>query len=68
MIHSLKSYQIIKGIRGQEGVDEDKYAEIIMRLSTLLHHCPEIREMDLNPLIGKAESIFAVDARIRIEK
>lgn len=66
MIRSLKSYKIIKGIRGHKGVDENKYAEIMMRLSTLLHFCPEIREMDLNPLIGRGDRIVVVDARIRV--
>ncbi len=66
MIRSLKSYKIIEGIRGQEGVDEMKFAEIIMRLSTLLYHCPEIKEIDMNPLIAEADRIVAVDARIRI--
>ncbi|MBN2762148.1 MAG: acetate--CoA ligase family protein, partial [Bacteroidales bacterium] len=36
MIRNLKSYKIIQGARGQEGINEDKLAEIIVRLSTLL--------------------------------
>ncbi|MCF8381373.1 MAG: acetate--CoA ligase family protein [Bacteroidales bacterium] len=66
MIRSLKSYKIIQGIRGQKGVDEMKFAEIVMRLSSLLHYCPEIKEIDMNPLIAKENIITAVDARIRI--
>ncbi len=34
MIHSLRAYKIIQGTRGQKGVNEDKFAEIIVRLST----------------------------------
>lgn len=68
MIRSLKSYKIIKGTRGKPGINEAKYAEIIVRLSSLLRFATEIKEMDLNPLIGSTESITAVDARIRIEK
>jgi acyl-CoA synthetase (NDP forming) len=68
MIRSLKSYKIIKGTRGKPGINESKYAEIIVRLSSLLRFATEIKEMDLNPLIGSTESITAVDARIRIEK
>lgn len=68
MIRSLKSYKIIQGIRGQKGIDENKYAEIIMRLSTLLVYCPEIKEMDLNPLIGRGDKILVVDARVRVER
>ena len=46
MIRSLRAYKIIKGTRGQKGVNEDKFAEIIVRLSTLLRFATEIKEMD----------------------
>lgn len=68
MIHSLRAYKIIKGTRGQKGVNEKKYAEIIVRLSTLLRFATEIKEMDINPLLADENDIIAVDARIRIEK
>jgi acetate---CoA ligase (ADP-forming) len=68
MIRKLKSYGIIKGARGQEGVNEDLFAEIVIRVSALVKAAPEIAEMDLNPLLGKADKVVAVDARIRIEK
>lgn len=68
MIHSLRAYQIIKGTRGQKGINEKKYAEIIVRLSTLLRFATEIKEMDINPLLADENNITAVDARIMIEK
>jgi acetate---CoA ligase (ADP-forming) len=68
MIRSLKSYKIIRGTRGKPGINESKFSEIIVRLSSLLRYATEIKEMDLNPLIGTAENITVVDARIRIEK
>ena len=68
MIHSLRGYKIIKGTRGQSGINERKYAEIIVRLSTLLRFATEIKEMDINPLLADAENVIAVDARIRVEK
>ena len=68
MIHSLRGYKIIKGTRGQKGLNEQKYAEIIVRLSTLLRFATEIKEMDINPLLADANDVVAVDARIRIEK
>ncbi|MDR0891722.1 MAG: acetate--CoA ligase family protein [Mediterranea sp.] len=68
MIRSLRAYKIIKGTRGQAGVNEDRFAEIIVRLSTLLRFATEIKEMDLNPLLGTPEGIVAVDARIRVTK
>lgn len=68
MIRSLKSYRIIKGTRGKPGINEQKFAEIIVRLSSLLRFATEIKEMDLNPLIGSPDTLTVVDARIRIEK
>ena len=68
MIHSLRGYKIIKGTRGQNGINEQKYAEIIVRLSTLLRFAREIKEMDINPLLADEENVIAVDARIRVEK
>ena len=68
MIHSLRGYKILKGTRGQQGINEQKYAEIIVRLSTLLRFATEIKEMDINPLLADGSDIIAVDARILIEK
>ena len=68
MIHSLRGYSIISGTRGQEGVNERRYAEIIVRLSTLLRFATEIKEMDINPLLADAKEVIAVDARILVEK
>ena len=68
MIRSLRSYSIIQGTRGKPGINEAKFAEIIVRLSSLLRYATEIKEMDLNPLIGSPDGITVVDARIRIER
>lgn len=68
MIRSLRAYKIIKGTRGQKGLNEQKYAEIIVRLSTLLRFATEIKELDINPLLADEDNVTAVDARILIEK
>ena len=67
-LKKLKSYKIIQGVRGQEGVNEDLFAEVLVHLSALVQAAPEIAEMDLNPLLGSRKQVVAVDARIRIEK
>ncbi len=68
MLHQLKSYKLMKGYRRQEGVNIPLFEEIIVRLSSLLRHAAEIKELDINPLLGNKKEILAVDARIRIEK
>lgn len=67
MFRSLRAYKILKGTRGQQGINEQRYAEIIVRLSTILRFATEIKEVDLNPLLADSDTITAVDARIRIE-
>jgi acetate---CoA ligase (ADP-forming) len=68
MIRSIRSYKIIKGARGQAGVNEHLFADIIVRLSTMLRFAIEITEVDMNPLIGHGDEITVVDARIYIKK
>ena len=68
MIKSLKSYKLIEGFRKKEGVNKEIYADILVRLSALLEAAPEIKELDLNPLMGTQKYVIAVDGRIRIEK
>ncbi len=68
MIRSLRGYKIIKGTRGQSGINERRFADIIVRLSTLLRFATEIKEMDINPLLADETDVIAVDARILIEK
>lgn len=68
MIRSLKGYQMLEGVRGQQGISITAYAEILVRLSALLAHCPEIAELDLNPIMGRGEQLVVVDARIRVSK
>ena len=68
MIHSLRAYKILKGTRGKPGINQRKFAEIIVRLSTLLRFATEIKEMDINPLLADGDEVIAVDARILVEK
>ena len=68
MLTKLRGYKILEGVRGQQPVNVDIYAEQVARVSALVMAAPEIAEMDLNPLLGNPKNVVAVDARIRIEK
>lgn len=68
MIKSLKSYKLMTGYRGSKSIDIEKYARILSKLSQILQYAPEIKELDINPLLAKGDYIVAVDARLRIEK
>lgn len=68
MLGKLRGYKILQGVRGQEPVNIDLYADQIARVSALVQAAPEIAEMDLNPLLGNPRAVVAVDARIRLER
>jgi acetate---CoA ligase (ADP-forming) len=68
MIRSLKSYKIFEGVRGQTGINENMFADVIIRLSRLLQIAPEISELDFNPLLGNQDKVVVVDARINIRR
>ncbi len=69
MLINTKTYQMLKGVRGQEGVDIDKIAEGLQRLSQLVTEFPQIQEMDINPYVVGPEGTtpIAVDARMSLE-
>ncbi len=64
----LRGYKILQGVRGQQPVNMDIYAEQVARVSALVMAAPEIVEMDINPLLGTPTAVVAVDARIKIQK
>ena len=70
MLEATKTYKMLKGVRGEEGVDLDAIAEGLQRLSQLVTEFPMIQEMDINPyVIGpKGTTPIAVDARISVEE
>ncbi len=69
MLVNTRTYRMLKGVRGQEGVDIDAIAEALQRLSQLVTEFPEIQEMDINPFVVGPPGVtpIAVDARISVE-
>jgi acetyltransferase len=59
---------LLRGFRGAAPVDEAAYREVILRVSHLLHACPAIEELDLNPVIVTRDRAVAVDARVRVKR
>lgn len=66
MIEELRAKALLRGYRGRPVVDEAAYRDTLMRISRLLELCPEIEELDVNPVIVTEIGAYAVDARIRI--
>ncbi|GAI04232.1 unnamed protein product, partial [marine sediment metagenome] len=70
MLINTKTYRILEGMRGEEGVNIDAIAEGLQRLSQLVTEFPQIQELDINPYIVGPEGTtpIAVDARMSVEK
>jgi len=67
MISEIKAYPILKGYRGQPPADVDAIARILLSASKLVVEHPEVKEMDLNPIIVYEKGARTVDARIILE-
>ena len=63
LIHSLHSMKLIQGVRGEPGMDFNVLQDLLLRLSLLVTHFPQIQEMDLNPVKGYGQNLYVVDAR-----
>jgi acetate---CoA ligase (ADP-forming) len=66
MVSSLKGVRLLRGFRGQAPADEEAFREAVLRISALVGICPEIQELDVNPLAVLAEGVSAVDVRVRV--
>lgn len=63
MIEEIKGYSILKGYRGS-AADVVGLRDLLLKLSDLVMENPEIKEMDLNPVLVYAQGYRVVDARI----
>ncbi len=68
MLKSLKSWPLLQGYRGRPGANIDRLIEILMRFSYLVADYPEIKELDINPLLVTPEEVVALDARVIIDR
>jgi acyl-CoA synthetase (NDP forming) len=64
MLQELKGARLLAGFRGEQPVDLDEVAEILVNVGDLLVTHPEITEIDLNPIAAAADGCVALDARI----
>lgn len=68
MLRSLRIYPILKGVRGQQGVDLNSLGEAVLSLSRLAVAHPEIVELDLNPVVAGPDGCWCVDCRIVVSR
>ena len=66
MIHRTRISRLLKGYRDRQAADIDRIADSLVRLSYLAARHPEIREIDINPLLADDKGVIALDARVRV--
>tara|TARA_B100001971_G_scaffold203042_1_gene217472 strand:+ start:2207 stop:2905 length:699 start_codon:yes stop_codon:yes gene_type:complete len=64
MVKKIKAYKILEGVRGKPPSDTKVIVEILLKTSEMLVDCPEISELDMNPVLVYEEGAMVVDARI----
>lgn len=68
MLDEIRGAKLLRGYRGSPPVDEGALRDALLRVSSLLEICPEIQELDINPVKVLETGIRILDARIRVEK
>jgi len=63
MLNELRMAPLLRGVRGEPAVDQTALAATIARFSQLAADCPELVELELNPLVAHATGVVTVDAR-----
>jgi len=67
MIREIKGYKLLEGFRGREPVDIAALEEMLLKISQFVDNNPDIKEIDLNPILAYRDGAVAVDARVILE-
>ncbi len=69
MIHEIRSYPLLAGVRGEPAADHEAMVDALMRISQLVTDFPEIVELDINPLtvFEEGKGAVAIDMRLVLE-
>jgi acetyltransferase len=66
LMRQTRVWRLLQGYRDRPAVDVDRIAEVLVRLSYLVARHPQIREIDINPLIADDKELIALDARVKV--
>ncbi|NEZ59062.1 bifunctional acetate--CoA ligase family protein/GNAT family N-acetyltransferase [Adonisia turfae] len=64
LMEKTQIYKALKGVRGQPSIDLAALEQLLVRFSQLVVAYPEIKEIEINPLLASAEQLLALDARV----
>jgi succinyl-CoA synthetase beta subunit len=67
-VSGLRGAALLRGYRGSVPVDERALVQSLLRLSALVDLCPEIQELDINPLVVLPTGTCALDVRVKVDQ
>jgi acetyl-CoA synthetase (ADP-forming) len=68
MLSELRGRRLLEGVRGRPAADVQALEDLFLRVSRLVEQRPDIRELDLNPVLAYPDGVLAVDARALLEE
>jgi len=67
MIRKTRIGQLLGAFKNLPAVDMDELVDVLLHVSEMVCELPELREMDINPLVADEKGVIALDARIIVE-
>jgi len=69
MLDEIRSYRLLRGVRGEKPSDRPAIVETLLRISQLVTDFPEIVELDINPLIvfEQGRGVLGIDMRLALK-
>lgn len=68
MVEQIKASKVLKGVRGEAGVDKDALVDLLLKVSGIVQAYPQLAELDLNPVLAYDDGYAVVDARIIVNQ
>ena len=65
-LRSLRTWPLLAGFRGSAAVDVEALVELVVAVGSLATEVPEVAELDLNPVLVRANGVALVDVKIRL--
>lgn len=68
MVEQVKAKRILDGVRGESPVDKEALVDLLLKVSSIVAAYPDLKELDLNPVIVNADGYAVVDARVIVDR
>jgi acetyl coenzyme A synthetase (ADP forming)-like protein len=68
MLQELRSWNLLLGMRGKQQSDIEGVATALASVSALMHECPQITELDFNPILVSAEGVIFADSKVVVQE